>query len=60
MKGTHTVKAAGKQQTKIQVEESQARPTISLERVMTTGPDTAAFSGWGPKVIAGNILKNWN
>ncbi|HET9096546.1 MAG TPA: hypothetical protein VFN37_07785 [Candidatus Baltobacteraceae bacterium] len=54
------MKTAAKQQAKIQVEESQARPTISLARVMTTGPDTSAFSGWGPKVSAGNILKNWN
>jgi hypothetical protein len=60
MKGNSTVKPAAKQPAKIQVEESQARPTISLARVMTTGPDTSAFSGWGPKVSAGNILKNWN
>jgi hypothetical protein len=54
------VKTAAKQQKKIQVQESQARPTISLARVITTVPDTAAFSGWGPKVSAGNILKTWN
>jgi hypothetical protein len=54
------VNTAAKQQQKIQVEESQARPTISLARVITTAPDTAAFSGWGPKVSAGNILKTWN
>jgi hypothetical protein len=56
-----TVKTAAKQQQTIQTqEEPQARPTISLARVMTTGPDTSAFSGWGPKVSAGNFLKNWN
>jgi len=54
------VKSAAKQQAAIKVEESQARPTISLARVLTTGPDTAAFSGWGPKVSAGNMLKHWN
>jgi hypothetical protein len=53
------VKSAAKQQAKTQ-EQSQARPTISLARVMTTGPDTSAFSGWGPKVSVGNLLKNWN
>jgi hypothetical protein len=55
-----TVKTAAKQQQKNQVEQSQARPTISLARVITTGPDTASFRGWGPKVIAGNILKTWH
>jgi hypothetical protein len=55
-----TVKTVAKQQPKIQVQESQARPTISLASVMTTGPDTASFGGWGPKVSAGNFLKNWN
>jgi hypothetical protein len=55
-----TVNTAAKQQQKNKVEQSQARPTISLARVITTGPDTASFSGWGPKVIAGNILKTWN
>jgi hypothetical protein len=54
-----TVKPAAKQQAKLQ-EEPQARPTISLARVVTTGPDTTAFAGWGPKVSAGNLLKNWN
>jgi hypothetical protein len=53
------VKSAAKQQAKIQ-EEQQARPTISLARVITTAADTSTFSGWGPKVNAGNILKNWN
>jgi hypothetical protein len=38
-----------------------ARPTITLQSVLVTAPDTAAFSGWGPKVSGvGNILKNWN
>jgi hypothetical protein len=52
-----------KQQTQtqhVQQKETQARPTISIAQVITTGPDTAAFSGWGPKVTAGNLLKNWN
>lgn len=53
------VKTAAKQQAKLQ-EKPQARPTISLTRVMTVGPDTSAFGGWGPKVSAGNLLKNWN
>jgi hypothetical protein len=53
------VKPAAKQQAKIQ-EQPQARPTISLARVITTAPDTSAFGGWGPKVSAGNLLKNWN
>jgi hypothetical protein len=53
------VKSAAKQQAKIQ-EEPQARPTISLSRVITTAADTSTFSGWGPKVNAGNLLKNWN
>jgi hypothetical protein len=59
-KGIHPVKTAAKQQEKNKVQESQARPTISLARVITTVPDTTAFSGWGPKVSAGNILKTWN
>lgn len=54
------MKTAVKQQEDRQQQEPQARPTISLARIMTAGPDTAAFSGWGPKVIAGNMLKNWN
>jgi hypothetical protein len=38
-----------------------ARPTISLQSVLVTAPDTASFSGWGPKVSGiGNLLKNWN
>ncbi|HEY9179643.1 MAG TPA: hypothetical protein VIO32_02925 [Candidatus Baltobacteraceae bacterium] len=53
------MKTAAKQQAQLQ-EKPQARPTISLTRVVSVGPDTSAFSGWGPKVTAGNILKNWN
>jgi hypothetical protein len=53
------VKPAAKQQAKLQ-ENPQARPTISLARVITVGPDTSAFGGWGPKVSSGNLLKNWN
>ena len=53
------VKSAAKQQAKVQ-EEPQARPTISLARVITTATDTSTFGGWGPKVSAGNLLKNWN
>ncbi len=38
-----------------------ARPTITLRNVMANGPDTAAFSGWGPRVNSlGAMLKNWN
>jgi|GEM_PF-4028992 len=38
-----------------------ARPTITLQSVMVTVPDSASFSGWGPKVSGiGNVLKNWN
>jgi hypothetical protein len=53
------VKSAAKQQAKTQ-EKPQARPTISLARVITVGADTSTFGGWGPKVSAGNLLKNWN
>jgi hypothetical protein len=52
-----------KQQTttqQVQSKEAQARPTISIAQVITTGPDTSSFSGWGPKVTPGNLLKNWN
>ena len=56
-----TVKAAVKPQAKPQVQPTEARPTITLERVMSNGPDTSSFGGWGPKVTGlGSMLKNWN
>jgi hypothetical protein len=55
------VKPAAKTQAKTQKSSTEARPTITLQSVIVTGPDTAAFSGWGPKVAgAGSILKSWN
>jgi hypothetical protein len=59
-RGTTTVKPAAKTQaTKNQ--NSDARPTITLASVVSNGPNTASFSGWGPKVSGvGNVLKNWN
>ncbi|MDP9110450.1 MAG: hypothetical protein M3M96_02290 [Candidatus Eremiobacteraeota bacterium] len=38
-----------------------ARPTISLARVISIVPATGSFSGWGP-VVGGSadIAKNWN
>lgn len=39
--------------------KTESRPTISLQRVLVTGPDTTTFTGWGPKVNGlGSILKN--
>lgn len=54
--------AAEKAQAKPQNQKTEAaRPTITLQSVLVTGPDTAAFGGWGPKVTGiGTILKNWN
>jgi hypothetical protein len=44
-----------------QTDKEAVRPTIALQSVIVTGPDTTAFSGWGPKVSGvGNIFKNWN
>ncbi len=56
------MKPAAKAQAKPQTAQTEtARPTISLQSVMVTGPNTSAFSGWGPKVSGvGNVLKNWN
>jgi len=56
------MKPAANAQAKAQAQEAEtARPTITLQSVMVTGPDTSAFGGWGPRVIGiGNILKNWN
>jgi len=56
------MKPAAKAQAKPQAPDTEtARPTISLQSVMVTGPNTAAFSGWGPNVSGvGTILKNWN
>jgi hypothetical protein len=56
------MKPAAKAQANTQAPPTETpRPTITLQSVMVTGPDTAAFSGWGPKVTGvGNILKNWN
>jgi hypothetical protein len=52
------VKSAAKTQA---TEKTEARPTITLASVVLNGPNTSAFSGWGPKVSGvGNILKNWN
>jgi hypothetical protein len=40
---------------------TEARPTISLQSVIVSGPDTSTFGGWGPKVNGlGNFLKTWN
>lgn len=42
-------------------QNSDARPTITLASVVSNGPNTASFGGWGPKVSGvGNLLKNWN
>ncbi len=56
------MKPAAKPQAKIKEPQPEApRPTITLENAMLTGPDTSAFSGWGPKVAgAGIVLKSWN
>lgn len=58
----YTVKpAATSQATTPKAKTETARPTISLQSVIVTGPDTSAFSGWGPKVAGiGSMLKNWN
>ena len=55
------VKPAAKTQANSETENTDSRPTISIARIMLNGPDTASFSGWGPKVSGvGNLLKNWN
>ncbi|HEV3152433.1 MAG TPA: hypothetical protein VGZ02_01365 [Candidatus Baltobacteraceae bacterium] len=55
------MKPAANAKANVQTQESDLRPTITIARVMLNGPDTTAFSGWGPKVSGvGNILKNWN
>ncbi len=56
------MKPAARAQAKTQAPNTEnARPTITLQNVMVTGPDTSAFSGWGPKVTGvANVLKNWN
>ncbi len=55
------MKPAAKPQAKTEKPEQAPRPTIALQNVIVTAPDTAAFSGWGPKVAgAGSIVKNWN
>jgi hypothetical protein len=42
-------------------ENENARPTITLRNIIVTGPDTSAFSGWGPRVAGSStLLKNWN
>ena len=52
---------AANTQAKLETETDEARPTITIARIMLNGPDTSSFSGWGPKVSGvGNILKNWN
>jgi hypothetical protein len=56
-----TVKTAANSQANTKNQEIESRPTITLSRVISNGPDTASFSGWGPKVSGvGNLLKNWN
>lgn len=55
------MKAAAKAQANPQTNQDAVRPTITLQSVMVTGPDTASFSGWGPKVTGvSSILKRWN
>ncbi len=56
------VKTARKAQAPITTQtDADTRPTITIARVMSNTPDTASFSGWGPKVSGvGNLLKNWN
>jgi hypothetical protein len=55
------MKPAGKSPKTQAHKADLARPTITLQSVMTNGPDTAAFGGWGPRVTGlGNTLKNWN
>lgn len=55
------MKPAAKPQATTQNPSTEAaRPTITLQSVFVTGPDTAAFSGWGPKVTGMGVLKNWN
>ena len=54
------MKPAANAKANVQNQET-ARPTISIERIVLNGPDTSAFSGWGPKVSGvGAILKHWN
>ena len=50
--------------TVVKTDESktqEARPTISLARVISNVPATGSFSGWGP-VVGGSadLTKNWN
>lgn len=55
------MKPAAKPQANTQVQDAEARPTITLQSVVSNGPNTASFGGWGPKVSGvGTILKNWN
>jgi hypothetical protein len=55
------VKPAAKPQATTKESSAEARPTITLQNVIVTGPDTAAFSGWGPRVAGmGAMLKSWN
>jgi hypothetical protein len=42
------------------LEPAAARPTISLRDVTVVTGGDGSFSGWGPKVSNGNLLKNWN
>ena len=57
----YIVKPAANAQANVQNQENDSRPTITIARIMLNGPDTSAFSGWGPKVSGtGSLLKNWN
>jgi hypothetical protein len=60
-KKEYIVKPAASASANVQKIEKDPRPTITISRIILNGPDTTAFSGWGPKVSGvGNILKNWN
>jgi hypothetical protein len=61
IKKDYVVKPAARLRAKKELQKIESRPTITLSHVISNGPDTASFSGWGPKVSGvGNLLKNWN
>ncbi|HZT14045.1 MAG TPA: hypothetical protein VFA29_14695 [Candidatus Baltobacteraceae bacterium] len=55
------MKPAASAKANVQDQKDDSRPTIAISSIVLNGPDTTAFSGWGPKVTGiGNLLKNWN
>ncbi|MDQ2663513.1 MAG: hypothetical protein M3Y18_05700 [Candidatus Eremiobacteraeota bacterium] len=41
--------------------KEEAKPTISMTRVIALVPNGGSFGGWGPKVgSASSVVNNWN